>query len=678
MAELFDALPTAPGATAMPARPFRAYRGTEAYVFVCYAHADAAEVFADLEMLDGAGVHIWYDEGIEPGTDWRDELAQALAGCALFLYFVSRRSLASSHCRQEVNFALNRKRRVLVVYLEEVALPPALEFSLSDRQAIGRHLYAQADYGARLVDSIRDRASDRPRREAPAGEEVERDRSIAVLPLRTIGQDDDYLGEGIAAELVTGLARIQDLRVAPRAAAFAQVEHRQDPGHIGAKLGVRHVLDGTLRRSGDRLRVTTDLIDAADGRTLWSERFDRVIEDIFDVQEQIADAVADALSSEFGIGLGREVVNVGTRDAAAYQHYLHACHTRYQLTPSGIAETCVTLRKAIEADPQFLQAHLLLITLLEGAERMYGEDHGEEIAAVEAAAHGLDRNGARVNWFWKERQRARSGPGLVDPEQDEALFREMILHAEHPAATGLNPDRWFSAGFDVSDQLDPGDRALSCYALLLAQAGLHDLARVYFARSNSDTFAIACCMFAQGQDDAALEFLFAYRERLPDVVLPRIGLVSRLQGVGRFDTAAIEAQRVDPLLNDDLRALMALQTAFWRDDRPVLEEFRDRIPELGIPPFFHALTTLFVDVDLAVERFWEAFEQRDFLLRNLRLFVPFYLPQRVWQPMLERPRCIELLDAMRLGPAWAGELEERARSLLERLDGGAQRRRHGF
>jgi hypothetical protein len=87
-------------------KPFSAYRGDGPYVFVCYAHEDSEAVFREIAWLNDYGVNVWYDEGISPGHEWSDELARAIQGCTKVFYFVTPNSVASEHCRRELNFAL--------------------------------------------------------------------------------------------------------------------------------------------------------------------------------------------------------------------------------------------------------------------------------------------------------------------------------------------------------------------------------------------------------------------------------------------------------------------------------------------------------------------------------------------------------------------------------------------
>ncbi|MEP4146188.1 MAG: TIR domain-containing protein [Halioglobus sp.] len=119
-------------------KPFSAYKGPEPYVFICYAHRDKEDVYQDLSMLDKRGVRVWYDEGIPAGSSWRGEIATAVSGASKFLFFISKESLASTHCLQEVRFALDNNIDVLPIYLEECTLPAELALALGGVQVLYR------------------------------------------------------------------------------------------------------------------------------------------------------------------------------------------------------------------------------------------------------------------------------------------------------------------------------------------------------------------------------------------------------------------------------------------------------------------------------------------------------------------------------------------------------------
>ncbi len=138
--------------------PFAAYSGDAPYVFVCYSHADTEVVYADIAALHGAGLNIWYDEGISPGSEWSEELGHALAGAQHVLFYASEQSVASRHCRDEINFAHNHDTPILGIHLEEVKLPVGLELSLSSTQAIKRASLSTDAYLQKLKVALPDAA----------------------------------------------------------------------------------------------------------------------------------------------------------------------------------------------------------------------------------------------------------------------------------------------------------------------------------------------------------------------------------------------------------------------------------------------------------------------------------------------------------------------------------------
>ena len=119
-------------------RPFSAYAGNESFIFVCYAHENADTVYPDLRWLHDQGVNIWYDEGISAGKNWRAEIGDSLLKADYFLFYISKASLTSEHCRREINLALDEGKKIIPVYLEEVELTSDLKVGLSPIQALVR------------------------------------------------------------------------------------------------------------------------------------------------------------------------------------------------------------------------------------------------------------------------------------------------------------------------------------------------------------------------------------------------------------------------------------------------------------------------------------------------------------------------------------------------------------
>ena len=150
--------------------PFEAYTGDNPYVFVSYAHADGELVFREIRKLHEAGYRIWYDEGIDPGNDWPEHIAKAVIDCDLFLMFTSPRSAASENCRNEVNLALNRKKKFLAVYLEETDLPPGLELRMGDLQAVLKFRMPETTYRKKVFTGLENLLGEGGR-DVPEGED---------------------------------------------------------------------------------------------------------------------------------------------------------------------------------------------------------------------------------------------------------------------------------------------------------------------------------------------------------------------------------------------------------------------------------------------------------------------------------------------------------------------------
>lgn len=138
----------------MADRPLPAYDGDEPYVFVSYSHEDADQVYPAIRWLQDQGLNLWYDEGISGATRWRDAIAGRLSGCRLLLFFVSRNSVDSQVCREELEFALAENRPVLSVHLEPTNLPDGIKLAIANRQALHRRELEPEDYERKLLAAV--------------------------------------------------------------------------------------------------------------------------------------------------------------------------------------------------------------------------------------------------------------------------------------------------------------------------------------------------------------------------------------------------------------------------------------------------------------------------------------------------------------------------------------------
>ena len=186
-----------------------------------------------------------------------------------------------------------------------------------------------------------------------------RTRSIAVLPFVNVSPDpeNEYLSDGITDELIDALAKVEGLRVASRTSVFALKGKPQDVRAIGALFGVSEVLEGTVRRSGDRLRIAAQLTSTQDGRLLWSQRYDRELVDVFAVQDEIARTIVDTLRANSFAELSDPVPNRYTTNLRAYGLYLKGRFAWNTRTQAGVREAIRFFEQAIEEDSNYALAY---------------------------------------------------------------------------------------------------------------------------------------------------------------------------------------------------------------------------------------------------------------------------------------------------------------------------------
>jgi TolB-like protein len=188
-----------------------------------------------------------------------------------------------------------------------------------------------------------------------------KDKSVAVLPFANMsaGADDAYFADGITEEIINVLAQLTGLRVAARTSCFAFRGKNEDLRVVGERLGVNHVLEGSVRKAGPRLRITAQLISASDGYHVWSERYDRELVDVFALQDEIANAIARKLQLSLLEGSDRGAGRAGPRNVEAYELLLKG---RVLLGQRGraILDALPCFARAVELDPEMVEAHALL------------------------------------------------------------------------------------------------------------------------------------------------------------------------------------------------------------------------------------------------------------------------------------------------------------------------------
>lgn len=190
--------------------------------------------------------------------------------------------------------------------------------------------------------------------------------SIAVLPFVNMSDDpgNEYFSDGISEELLNLLSRIPDLRVISRSSSFSFKGKGIPVTEIGSQLGVAHILEGSVRKSGDQVRITAQLIDATTDTHLWSDTYDRELVDIFNIQDEISAAIVAALGEPLSLDLVSSETALAETNLEAHEAYLRARYLIAQRTESSVENAIAELEKAVQIDPDFALGHAELVNAL--------------------------------------------------------------------------------------------------------------------------------------------------------------------------------------------------------------------------------------------------------------------------------------------------------------------------
>src|SRR5437667_1554467 len=368
------------------------------------------------------------------------------------------------------------------------------------------------------------------------------ERSIAVLPFNDLSsnRDHDYFSDGIAEEILSALARIEGLRVAARRSSFWFKGKEAELGEIAQKLNVEHVLEGSVRRDGNRVRITAELIDVGDGFTVWSETFDREMQGIFAVQDEITRSIVEALKLRLDIS-----ASPTSRSSDAYDVYLQGLFYSDKSTEEALQQSLEFFERALEKDPQLGRAWTGIAKAWLWLADAYVPPRQAYPKVREAATHALkiDNDDAEAHVYLGEVKR------ILDWDMDGAA-REFCRAVEiDPKST---PSNYFSAAFWAAR--GKRDEALA----YLQRTSKIDPASLWVNNSACELyryFGLYDEAIAAGERALQLDPAFVYGEPL---------LAALYRETGRFDDAIRLYEKAENLSG---RPAFGLAITYARMDR---------------------------------------------------------------------------------------------------------------
>lgn len=328
--------------------------GQEADIFISYARSSQRHAEQLSERLRAEGYSVWWDEDLPAHRTYSDVIQERLDAARVVLAIWSGDAAKSQWVRAEADFA--RASGKLVQLSIDGTMPP-IPFNQIDCPVLGDWSdHRTLRSWDKIKRSLSELVGPRTAAASPLGN-VRRDgRSICVLPFtnRSADPEQEYLSDGITEDLITALAQSTNLLVVARTTSFALKGVTLDAHALARQLNVDHILEGSVRKSGNRLRITAQLIDSSTGLQLWTDRFDREIADAFEIQDDISEAIVQALQPKLAPGPG---ANRQSPDPKAYQAYLKAKHFWNRGTEDALNQAVALFIEAIDRDPTFARAH---------------------------------------------------------------------------------------------------------------------------------------------------------------------------------------------------------------------------------------------------------------------------------------------------------------------------------
>jgi TolB-like protein len=409
-------------------------------IFLSYNHEDQAVTRRFAEAFEREGFSVWWDATLRSGEAYDQVTERALKTAKAVVVLWSKRSVESRWVRAEATLA-DRNKTLVPAMIEPCDRP--IMFELTQTADLSRwdgspthqawrafvedvKRFVEARAPATQPDALSPPPISRSPTPPPAlaaaplviaAQPPDR-LSICVLPFANMSKDDEqeYFADGISEDIITDLSKVSALAVISRNSAFAFKGKHVDLRQVARQLEVTHVLEGSVRKSGNRVRITAQLIEAARDSHVWAERYDRDLSDIFALQDEISQAIVGALKQKLFPEEKRAIENRGTTNVEAYDKYLRARALLHHQGPVQLRRAIEIFHDVLSLDPDFTlawrglyQAHRdALVSVAESSEEA-------QTGMAEAAARMLAlapnawwSHDLRVNQFFDQRRWAEA------------------------------------------------------------------------------------------------------------------------------------------------------------------------------------------------------------------------------------------------------------------------------
>ena len=389
--------------------------------------------------------------------------------------------------------------------------------------------------------------------------------SIVVLPFENLSNQDEqeHVADGITEDIITDLSGLSNLRVIASNTAFSFKGKRVAAQEIGAELGVGFVLEGSVRRAGDAIRLNAQLVEAATGFQRWAKRYDRRLADVFEVQDELTASIVNALALELTRKEKERLAKRTTDSLAAYDHFQEGQRLAKASTRETNRQAQAAYRLAIEADPEYGRAYGALAYVL-----AWGYRRGWSDAPVETIDRALEL----------ARKAVALSPDI--PQTHWAmgyvrLMRREYAHAENATAAALAVAPNYADGYGLL-ALIKNARGDAQAAISLIQRGMQ--LNPYYTWDYP--YNLGRALYTQGHFDRAIEALEDARARNEHVISIRLFLAASYVRAGRLDDAEWEVEEIQALNPEETLSHLRKGTL---ESKELLDRFIEDLRTAGLP-----------------------------------------------------------------------------------------------
>lgn len=342
-----------------------------AELFISYSKSDQPLALELADELRGRGFSVWIDQGgIEGAKNWSAEIVEGIKSCSTFIVLISPNSIASRNVAKEVHLASEKSKTILPIVIEKVSLPADFEYSLAGLQHVYYH-----DRPAifRALDGMKGVAATE---QFTTIREMDESIRVAVLPFDDLSpqHDNQWFADGMLDELISTLGTIDKMRIPGRSDVLHYRDHQKKSREIANELGVRYLIEGAVRKGGEKIRINASLTDTLRGEQLWTNKFDGTFDDVFAFQEAVSKNIVHALQLTLSPDEQHQMEDRGTQNAEAYQLFLKGRHEQYYVTKESYLRALDYYEEAARLDSKFERAHIGIASICCVYYREYSKD----------------------------------------------------------------------------------------------------------------------------------------------------------------------------------------------------------------------------------------------------------------------------------------------------------------